>query len=91
MFRKISVFLVATMLFAFPAEAADINETLKASIEADYEYLLGLYEHLHTNPELSYQEKETSIRLAAELRSLGFDVTENIGGYGAVHDLFLIP
>ncbi len=47
-------------------------------------YLEALYLHLHQHPELSFHEKETSARMAAELRNIGFEVTENVGGYGVV-------
>ncbi len=43
--------------------------------------LLDTYRHLHAHPELSYQEKETAKFLAARMRELGFDVTENVGDY----------
>lgn len=43
-----------------------------------------LYRTLHAHPELSGQEEETSRRLAAELRNLGLNVTEGVGGYGVV-------
>ncbi|ABZ77568.1 amidohydrolase [Shewanella halifaxensis HAW-EB4] len=46
--------------------------------------LEALYLYLHQNPELSYQEKDSSARIAIELASLGFQVTENFGGYGVV-------
>ncbi|MCL1145957.1 amidohydrolase [Shewanella marinintestina] len=46
--------------------------------------LEALYLHLHQNPELSYQEKASSERIANELKALGFEVTSNIGGYGVV-------
>ena len=39
----------------------------------------ALYRHLHANPELSFQESESSKMLAAELNALGFDVTTGIG------------
>ena len=39
---------------------------------------------IHQNPEISLMEKETSIKLAGELRKIGFDVYENFGGYGVV-------
>lgn len=42
------------------------------------------YKFLHQNPEISFQEKNTSARLAAELTAMGYKVTENIGGYGIV-------
>ncbi|MBR07017.1 MAG: peptidase M20 [Rickettsiales bacterium] len=56
----------------------------KDEIAKDKDYLVNLYESLHQSPELSLEEKETSKRLANELRKVGFEVTENIGGYGIV-------
>lgn len=41
--------------------------------------LTDIYRHLHTHPELSFLEAETSARLAAELKVLGFDVTTGVG------------
>ena len=61
---------------------ADI--ALQTAIQGDYPYLESLYLHLHQNPELSFHEKNTSERMAAELRGLGFTVTEKVGGYGVV-------
>lgn len=43
------------------------------------EDLGALYRHLHANPELSFQEVESSKLLAAELESLGFEVTTRVG------------
>jgi hippurate hydrolase len=43
-----------------------------------------LYKSIHTHPELSLAEKNTSARLARQLRELGFEVSENVGGYGVV-------
>ncbi len=48
------------------------------------EYALELCKHLHQNPELSYQEEETSLRIAEELRSLGLDVSPGFGGNNIV-------
>ncbi|MEM9897421.1 MAG: amidohydrolase [Bacteroidota bacterium] len=53
-------------------------------IAEDTSYLVDLYKDLHQSPELSLQEKETSKKLANELRKVGFKVTENFGGYGIV-------
>ena len=65
------------------AHAADVK--LRSDIASDYREHLGpLFEHFHRNPELSGKEIETSKRLAAEIRSLGYDVTENVGGHGIV-------
>jgi amidohydrolase len=41
-------------------------------------------QHLHMNPELSYQEHKTAAFVAEKLRSFGIDVTEGIGGTGVV-------
>ena len=43
------------------------------------EPLLDLYTYLHAHPELSFQEDDSSARLAAELEALGFDVTTGLG------------
>ena len=52
-------------------------------LDADMPQLLNLYKDLHLAPELSRMEEKTSARLAAELRGLGFTVTEGIGKYFA--------
>jgi hippurate hydrolase len=44
----------------------------------------SVYEWFHQHPELSLAERRTSERMAKELRSLGMDVHENIGGFGVV-------
>lgn len=38
--------------------------------------------HLHQHPELSYQEQQTSAYIAAQLKSLGYEPQEGIGGFG---------
>jgi hippurate hydrolase len=53
-------------------------------IDDQADQLLVLYKHLHTHPELSLHEQETAHRLASEMRALGFDVTEKVGGTGIV-------
>ncbi|MCF6312855.1 MAG: amidohydrolase [Verrucomicrobiales bacterium] len=52
--------------------------------DQDYAYLFDLYQHLHRNPELSFHEEKTSQRIAKELKQVGFEVTEKVGGYGLV-------
>jgi hippurate hydrolase len=43
-----------------------------------------LYIDLHQHPELSAQETQTAAKLATRLRSLGYEVTEGVGGTGVV-------
>ncbi|MGY6523280.1 MAG: amidohydrolase [Mongoliitalea sp.] len=60
------------------------SQTIDSFIDGIYPSLDILYKELHQNPELSLQEKETSARMAQELRALGYEVTEGIGGYGVI-------
>ena len=72
--------LAAATLDAYGADTA-----LRNDIAADYrDRLAALFEHFHRNPELSGRELQTSKRLAQELRSLGYDVTEGVGKTGVV-------
>jgi hippurate hydrolase len=43
--------------------------------------LLATYKSLHRAPELSHHEEKTAALVAAQLRALGYDVTEHIGKY----------
>ncbi|MBI2806177.1 MAG: amidohydrolase [Planctomycetes bacterium] len=53
-------------------------------LDAELKSLDTLYKYLHSHPELSYEEEKTAARLAKELRTLGFTVTEKVGGHGIV-------
>jgi hippurate hydrolase len=61
-------------------EPADLTSTIEAQVPE----MLRLYQHLHANPELSFMEEKTSARLAEEMRAVGFEVTEKVGGWGVV-------
>jgi len=71
--------IVAAMLSG-AAPAATIRE----GVQADMPALMALYRDLHSNPELSMQEARTPAKLAAEMRKLGFAVTEHVGKTGVV-------
>ncbi len=73
--------LLATPLFAIDAALHDL---VAKKIAADYPALEAFYKDLHTHPELSLMEEKTSAKVAAELRTAGFEVTEKFGGYGVV-------
>ena len=60
------------------------SPSIDSWIDAHRDELLGLYTHLHTHPELSYQEVETSRRIADELRQAGAKVTTGVGKLGVV-------
>ncbi len=60
-------------------------DALQDAIAADYDaHLAALFVHFHQHPELSLVEHQTAARMAAELRTAGFDVTEGVGGTGVV-------
>ena len=54
---------------------------LDQRINKEADSLLATYKHLHEYPELSTQEKETSALIAAELKRLGYEVTDHFGQY----------
>src|SRR5215217_7052212 len=82
---------VSAALFAaslLPAHAEFDVVTLKKAIETslanEYPKLDALYKDLHAHPELAFEEVKTAARLAAEMRALGFEVTEKVGKTGLV-------
>ncbi|MDG2342087.1 MAG: amidohydrolase [Cytophagales bacterium] len=80
MIKKIIYLIPLFFLFSLTTK----NKKFDSYIEKDLPYLKALYIDIHQNPEISLMEKETSIKLANELRKVGFDVEENFGGYGVV-------
>ncbi len=74
----IGIFLIASAFFT------PEPPVIKSLVAEDMPFLLEFYKHRHQHPEISLEEKETSKELAAELRKVGYEVTENFGGYGIV-------
>jgi hippurate hydrolase len=75
---------LAASIFSLAAPAFAQSD-LRADIAADYKANLApLFDYFHRNPELSHREFKTAERLAKEIRALGFDVTEKVGGTGVV-------
>jgi len=82
MYRELlNTYLVLGLFFlTSPASAADIDLWITTQLSE----LTGLYQQLHRQPELSFQEKETSSRIAEQLSRVGADVTTGVGGHGVV-------
>ena len=57
---------------------------IRAAAHELYPELFRLYAKLHAEPELSGKETVTAARIADELRTVGFRVTEGVGGHGVV-------
>jgi len=74
-------------LAAQPVAALDVaglKPGVETEVAADYPHLLSLYKDIHAHPELAFQETKTAAKLAAEMRMLGFTVTEGVGKTGIV-------
>ncbi|HEY2461170.1 MAG TPA: amidohydrolase [Candidatus Acidoferrum sp.] len=72
---------LCTLLLTLIAQPVFAQSDLDQRIDKQSASLLATYKHLHQNPELSTQEKETSALLAGELRKMGYDVTDHFGQY----------
>ncbi len=77
-----SLLLMLAMIVG--AGTPPLQQQINKLVAEDLDYLLAFYKTRHQNPAISLQEKETAATLANELRKIGFEVTENFGGYGIV-------
>ena len=87
--RGVSVVLAFAMAGGFVSwssanEPADPSEAISKWLDLHQSELVSYYKILHQNPELSFQEVETSKRVAAELKALGAEVTTGVGRHGVV-------
>ena len=65
-------------------DVASLKQSIETSFESEYPKLDALYKDIHAHPELAFQEEKTAARLAAEMRAVGFEVTEKVGKTGLV-------
>src|SRR5580765_5325526 len=72
--------LMTSLLGAVSIAQAPVSK----EVETAYSDNHALYLDLHEHPELSKHETQTAEKLAAHLRSAGYDVTEHVGGTGIV-------
>src|SRR6201987_2165508 len=83
----LAAFALGSML-ALPAHAeldvASLKQSIETSFESEYPKLDALYKDIHAHPEIAFQEEKTAAKLAAEMRGLGFEVTEHVGKIGLV-------
>jgi amidohydrolase len=57
---------------------------IAALVAGMYPDLEAIYKDIHSHPELGFEEVRTAARLAADMRALGFQVTEKVGKTGVV-------
>ncbi len=72
--------LTLHVVLAAGVTTADVDKALEPKLPS----LLATYKDLHAHPELSEKEEQTSKKLAAKLRALGYTVTTGVGGTGVV-------
>ena len=77
-------FFTLCLALAAVSSQAQERESVAEFLRENLPRYAAMYRELHAAPELSFEEKETSQKMAARLRDLGFEVTEKIGGYGVV-------
>src|SRR5215470_17206178 len=87
--RLVAPLLTSVALcIALPARAEldvpILKSAIETSVESNYDHLDALYKDIHAHPELAFQEVKTAAKLAAEMRALGFEVTEQVGKTGLV-------
>jgi hippurate hydrolase len=78
---------VAALLLASGVQAQDAAKykaAVAGQVNGMYPKLEALYRDLHAHPEIGFQEVRTAARLAAEMRAIGFEVTEKVGKTGLV-------
>jgi amidohydrolase len=79
--RLLALVAVASAVLPLFGQTAHSPANLSADAQHQLPALTETYKHLHRNPELSHHEEKTSAYLAAELRRLGYNVTEHVGKY----------
>lgn len=75
---------LSTTAAAQPIDPAAARVEIDAQIAKTWPQLEALYKDIHQHPELGMHEQRTAALLAAKMRTLGFMVTEKVGGTGVV-------
>lgn len=75
---------LATCAIGASAQTAALNSAVASQIDKAYPALESLYQDIHSHPEIAFEEVRTAAKLAAEMRTLGFTVTEGVGKTGLV-------
>ena len=79
--------LTATSIWAVEPPKNPVLAKLKAvdeKVDAEVKSLVDIYKDFHQFPELSLKEERSAAKMAKEIKALGFDVTEKVGGTGVV-------
>ncbi len=72
---------LALCFLLLSSTSAAAQTTLDTLLNRDIASLVETYKMLHASPELSHREEKTGAFLAAQLKALGFTVSQNLGKY----------
>jgi len=74
---------ITTIIFVFSLGSHQVfsQVNIDNAINKELSDLVNAYKTIHAAPELPGQEEKTSFYIAAQLKGLGYDVTENIGKF----------
>ena len=61
----------------------NLSDRIKQQVELNFDELVATRRHLHSHPELSFKEFETTKFIAKKLKSIGYDLQQitETGGY----------
>ncbi|HYU99836.1 MAG TPA: amidohydrolase [Pyrinomonadaceae bacterium] len=79
--NKMYLVVILAFLLLTTAATANAQQSLDALIDRDIASLVTTYKALHAAPELSHYEEKTATFFAAQLRAMGYTVTEHVGKY----------
>jgi len=83
--KTISISVLSLILLHYAAAQSQPWSAPSADqVNGVYSDVEALYLDLHRNPELSLHEVQTSAKLAERMKTLGYEVTTNVGGTGVV-------
>jgi amidohydrolase len=76
--------VLTSVLHAEDKPSADLAKKVASLVDRDEKRLIEIFQHLHANPELGFQEVKTAALIAQELKALGFETHTGIGKTGVV-------
>jgi amidohydrolase len=71
-------------LWADEKSDAELAKKVGGLVDLDEKRLVEIFQHLHTHPELGFQEVQTAALVAKEFKELGYDTHTGIGKTGVV-------
>src|SRR5437773_9213103 len=71
-------------LWAHETSSTQLAQKVSSMVDQDEKRLIEIFQQLHANPELGFQEVQTAALVAKEFRDLGYETHTGIGKTGVV-------